>query len=78
MVAVKVNDTVPTWEQGVSETLFDSGISIISHIGGDYFTYAVRGDGQQFLIPRPPDTFKKDFTLSPITVVLHWTEMLKK
>jgi Tol biopolymer transport system component len=78
MVSVKVNDRAATWAQGESEILFDSGTSIISHIGGDYFTYAVRGDGQQFLIPRPPDTFKPDFTLSPITVVLHWTEMLKK
>jgi hypothetical protein len=78
IVAVKVNDSVTTWVQGVSEELFDSLISTIFHNGGDYLAYAVQKDGQQFLIPRPPDTLKKDFTLSPITVVLHGTEMLKK
>jgi hypothetical protein len=78
MISVKVNDSGPTFEQGASEVLFDSGISTITHAGGNYLSYAVQGDGQQFLIPRPPDTFNPDFTLSPLTVVLHWTEMLKK
>jgi Tol biopolymer transport system component len=77
IISVKVSPAGATFEYGDATELFDSGFLNFAH-PSPYHTFAVSGDGQRFLIPRPESIGTSDSAPAPITVVLNWTAGLKK
>jgi hypothetical protein len=57
-----------TFEAGVPVTLFDTYESGIGSNGVDYFSYAVRADGQRFLISRALEGGAS----RPVNICLNW------
>ena len=59
--------------------LFDSEyVNTPAGHSGNWNSFAVSSDSQRFLIPRPEANANSALTSTPITVVLNWTEALKK
>jgi hypothetical protein len=67
LIAVDVKVVGSNFEPGVPRMLFESE-------GAGLFDFAVRRDGQRFLIPVPIE----EGSSAPITVVLNWTADLKR
>jgi Tol biopolymer transport system component len=76
LMAVAVDDSGSALALGAPQRLFPSGYMNVGHAGGAWHTYAVSGDGQRFLIPRPVAALEGEAPSTPISVVLNWTRLL--
>ena len=77
MFAVELTAVGDLLQPGIPRPLFESGYVSVPHLGGDYFPYAVSGDGQRFLVPRPINAVSEAASSPFIAVVLNWTSALK-
>jgi serine/threonine protein kinase len=79
IVSVGISAAGSTLESSVPMPLFDSAyINTPAGHSGNWNSFAVSSDSQRFLIPRPEANANSALTSTPITVVLNWTEALRK
>jgi hypothetical protein len=80
MMSVTVDPEGGGLALGTAKPLFKWTWSNSPHLPSvtNYFTYAVRKDGQRFLIPRRHSSNDDPDQTASLTIVLNWTSLLKK
>ena len=79
IVSIGISAAGSTLESSVPMPLFDSEyVNTPAGHSGNWNSFAVSSDSQRFLIPRPEANLNNALTSTPITVVLNWTEALRK